>query len=300
MVKESFEIKREKIEEPNLGEIVKIALNKAYNMHELLGLKGEELIQKNQFGETALRVDIENEKAILNFLKDNKIPIRVISEEHGIVDIDSNPKYLGILDGLDGSNRYQAGRGKERYGTMFGIFSNINPIYDDYIAGGIFEHSTGKLFFAEKEVGAFVNIGEQKEKLHVSNKNLLNNETKIYINEYWDICQKIFTDNLIKEFKWSDPKAYSSYFSDLISGNVDLVLTCTSKNNLELAIGFGLLKEAGGIMIDINGRNLQKEKYLEFGQKEQLPIIIASTNELAKELIQYLKKQLKNGNINYE
>lgn len=58
------------------------------------------LSKKNQFEETALKVDIECEKAILDFLKEAGVPIRVISEEYGQVGITENPRYLGILDGI--------------------------------------------------------------------------------------------------------------------------------------------------------------------------------------------------------
>src|SRR3989344_1695102 len=138
------------------------SLHRALSVHDNLGETGEELVQKNQFGETTLRVDIECEKAILNFLREVKIPIRVISEEHGQVDITENPRYLGILDGLDGSNVYKKGRGRDRYGTMFGIFSSTNPSYEDYLASGIMEHSTKRLFFAIKNGGAFFIHGSKR------------------------------------------------------------------------------------------------------------------------------------------
>ena len=92
--------------------ILQSALHRAYTTHEALGSRGEELVQKNQFGETALRIDIEAEEAVLDFLKESGIPIRVISEEHGKVGIVPSPVYLGILYGLDGSNRCLAGRGE--------------------------------------------------------------------------------------------------------------------------------------------------------------------------------------------
>ena len=80
------------------------SLEKAYQIHQELGVTGEELVQKNQFGETALKVDIEIEKAIIEVLRKAGIPIRIISEEHGITEIGNNPIYLGVLDGLDGSS----------------------------------------------------------------------------------------------------------------------------------------------------------------------------------------------------
>lgn len=82
-----------------LEQITFDSLRRALLVHDNLGENGEKL-EKNQFGETALKVDIECEKAILDFLKEAGVPIRVISEEHGQVDITENPRYLGILDGI--------------------------------------------------------------------------------------------------------------------------------------------------------------------------------------------------------
>jgi len=163
--------------------ILQSALHRAYTTHEALGSRGEELVQKNQFGETALRIDIEAEEAVLDFLKESGIPIRVISEEHGKVGIVPSPVYLGILDGLDGSNRYQAGRGKECYGTMLGIFSNIDPVYGDYVTSGIMEHSTGKLFITEKGVGSFLLDAQGgRIPLHASEQNILSSIKKRHQN----------------------------------------------------------------------------------------------------------------------
>src|SRR3989344_3344288 len=97
-----------------LEEIMISVLRAAYQVHESLDERGEEVVFKNQFGDTALRVDVEAENAVIDFLKKWNVPIRIISEEHGQIDISDEPKYLGILDGLDGSNRYLAARGVER------------------------------------------------------------------------------------------------------------------------------------------------------------------------------------------
>jgi fructose-1,6-bisphosphatase/inositol monophosphatase family enzyme len=215
------------------------------------------------------------------------VPIRVIAEEHGTVDITPNPTYLGVLDGLDGTNRYQAGRGVERYGTMFGVFSSLNPTYADYLSSGIMEHSTGKLFIANKGAGSFVVTKGEKQSIHASGREHLDENTKIYINQYWEMCRELFSEKL-GPLPFSDPRAYAAYFSDLASGAVDLVVSSTGKGNLELAIGYGLITEAGGVLVDIHGESLGKKKYLEFGQEEQLAVIASSSEQLARELIEYI------------
>ena len=271
---------------PDFASIMRLALHGSYTVHETLGEKGEESVEKNQFGETTLRIDMEAEEIVLQTLREARIPIRVIAEEHGTVDITSNPKYLGVLDGLDGTNRYQAGRGRERYGTMFGVFSSLNPTYSDYLSSGIMEHSTGKLFVANKGAGSFVIEKGEKLPIHASGREHLDAKTRIYINQYFDVCRNI--SDKLGSLQFSDPRAYVAYFSDLASGAVDLVVSSTGKNNLELAIGYGLITEAGGMVVDIHGESLGNKKYLEFGQKEQFPIIASSTAQLVQELLSHV------------
>ena len=129
--------------------ISKEALQRVYLSHQELGIKGLEETRKNQFGELTLEADWEAEEVVIKTFEEHEIPITIISEEHGRTEL--GDEFLGILDGLDGTNRYRAfmaGDTTARYGTMLGIFRGINPTYDDYLTAGIMEHPTRRLFFA--------------------------------------------------------------------------------------------------------------------------------------------------------
>ncbi|MBU0471938.1 MAG: hypothetical protein KKF89_04810 [Nanoarchaeota archaeon] len=276
-----------------LKEISISALKNAYKIHESLGLSGEELIKKNQFGDTTLRVDIEAEKAVINTLQERNIPIRIISEEHGTIDITDNPIFLGVLDGLDGSNIYKKERGKGRYGTMFAIFSGLDPKYNDYIFSGIMEHSTRRLFHAFKNKGSFVIENDNIIPIKCSSCKTLDKETRVYIDEkdndqkWHPFMKEIFTNKLKGyDLKWLGSSAV--YYADLASGNADLALECTRKGNLEIAVAYGLVTESGGVIISLEGTSLESKKYLEFGQDKYIPVISAATKELALKLIEYI------------
>ena len=216
-----------------LERIALTALEKSYEIHQKLGISGEELIQKNQFGETALRIDIEAEKTIIDVLTEANVPIRIISEEHGTIEISNNPIYLGVLDGLDGSNVYKKERGKGRYGTMFGIFSNLDPEYSDFIFSGVMEHSTKRLFYAVNGKGCFL-IDNGKTRIKCSNCKILNKNTNIYVDEFFD---KAFNTTFIYEtylsklggYKLLHGNSSAVHYVDLASGKADLVLECTAK-----------------------------------------------------------------------
>ncbi|KKQ75916.1 MAG: hypothetical protein US96_C0002G0029, partial [Candidatus Woesebacteria bacterium GW2011_GWB1_38_5b] len=77
------------------------------------------------------------------------------------------------------------------------------------------------------------------------------------------------------------------YYSDLISGKIDVVIECTRKRNLEIAAAYGLVREAGGVMVDILGRDLEKMSYLEFYQSDDkhFPIISAANSGIIRKLL---------------
>ena len=99
--------------------------------------------------------------------------------------------------------------------------------------------------------------------------------------------------NFLSKLKGFDVKyllSSAAHYSDLVSGEADLVLECTRKLNLEIAAAYGLIKEAGGVVLASDGSSFHNKKYLKFGQDEYLPIIAASTEELGKNLIRKLNQ----------
>lgn len=272
-----------------LVNIANNALQEAHKVHNNLGIKGEELVRKKQFGDIALRADIETEEAVLKVLKDSQVPIKVLSEEHGIVTIGKDPKYLGILDGIDGTMVYKKARGVGRYGTMFGIYKGIDPTYADYLYGGIMEHAANKLYFATKGNGSWL-IHEGKTKtIHcLPNQSLDKSSSKLYVDTAFD---KFFGTNIfdkvsqkLKGYNTSFTLASCIHYADLVNGKVEAVIECTRKNNLEITVAYGLVKEAGGIMITEESIELGNLKYNEFGQNKHKLVLSTCTPQMSEAL----------------
>lgn len=265
------------------------AFRSAFEKHAALGECGLEEIRKNQFGDTALRVDIEAEEAVLKSFSQDGIPVRVISEEHGIVDI-GDPKFLAVLDGIDGSALYKKERNRGKYGTMIGLFQGIDPRYSDYLMGGIMQHATQRVLVGIRERGTFAISGNQEQPIHTSGHVNFDTKTKIYIDEYFEINRKTFSEPLTG-FNTASGLAASLHYADVAEGLADFALECTRKGNLEIATAYGLIREAGGVIVDLEGADIGNQKYLAFGQKERIPVITAATKELADQLIFFLKEQ---------
>lgn len=270
-----------------LEKLLKEALYETYLLHGELGDEGHEEIGKNEFGETVLRFDAEAGEKILDKLRVYNLHIIVHSEEHGVVEIGDYPLYLGVLDGLDGSKAYKECSG--RYATMFAIFSGTNPTYDDYLVSGVMEHSTGRLFYAVKGRGTYIIEDKKVSRIHCSNCYELNEDTRICADREFDesrgtnIIRDAFLTKL-KEYDIDGQISSAVHYADLVSGQVDLVLECTRKHNLEIAVAYGLVREAGGAMVTPDLNSLGCRRYLEFGQDEYIPIISGSTEKLVQDV----------------
>jgi fructose-1,6-bisphosphatase/inositol monophosphatase family enzyme len=266
------------------------ALNSALKKHTELGADGLQEVKKNQFGETALRMDIEAEEAVLeSFTKDN-FPVRVYSEEHGIVNI-GEPKYLATLDGIDGTALYKEDRLHGKYGTMLGVLRGTNPQYSDYLFGGIMQHTTKRALVGIRGRGAFaISSDNEEQPIHTSGHTTFDKKTKMYVDEFFEICRETYSKPLTG-FNIAYKKASSLYCADVAEGLADFASECTFKGNLEKAAAYGLIHEAGGVLVDITGNDIGAQKYLEFGQQEHVPVVTAATNELAQKLIAFLKNK---------
>jgi len=258
------------------------ALRNAQKTVSDLGESSKIIVNTKQRGEIALKADIEAEKTVIATLRKAKIPIRIISEEHGVVDIMPNPIYLGTLDGIDGTDALK--RGTDMYATMLSIFKNIDPRYKDFLFNGMIEHSKGNLYHTIPGQKSFMgNIP-----LLCNPSATLDKSTLIFIDEYIDINIRTFTDNL-KGFNTKCLGSSSHYYASLLSGEAALMLECTRKGNLEVAAAYGLVTNAGGCIVTLDGQDIGDRKYNEFGQKEQIPLITAANRAILAELRAHLQ-----------
>jgi fructose-1,6-bisphosphatase/inositol monophosphatase family enzyme len=277
----------------SLQEIGIVALKNAGHIHDSLGKAGEERIPtKNQFNQTAYRADIECEEAIFKTFERYGISVLFDSEEHEEYLVGSNPKLFAPTDGLDGTNRYIAGRGTLRYGTTFGLYDGLDPNYSDYIFGGIIVHSTKQIFYAGRDMGAFeMNANGISVPIKTSSTTEVDPQiTRLYADTLYDEEYKIdvITSKLKKNFADFDIqclRAACIHLADLVSGKVDAVIESTRKGNLEIGAAFGIINEAGGVILDISGHNLKNEKFRSYGQREDIPIVDAANLELAQKLV---------------
>jgi len=271
---------------------------RSLRVHDSLGEAGKEKVRNNAHGETALTADLECGNAILDTLRENKLPIRVYSEEDGVVDIGKGtPKFTGVLDGLDGTGSYTGtwkkfGIDNGRYGTLFGIFEGENPTYGDYIVSVFMEHPTKTLFYAVRGQGAWkIENAGRPVPLVTSGRLTLDETTTVIADTLFDrllggdLMQTRFRDKLKGNATLRDCGAAQTGYLEVATGSADAILELTRKGNLEPAVAYALIKEAGGEILvkDNEGvRDLGPINYFAFGQNERdrHEFITAATPEL--------------------
>ena len=265
--------------------VLTAALRAANELHDSLGQAGLESTVTNQFGEQALRLDWEIEQIVIAHLQKAGLPIRVRAEEHGVLDLGVNPTLTCILDGLDGSTQYRSGRNVNRYGSMVGVFSSLEPTYADYLSCAVCLHSPEfRLFVARKNRGAFEIVGTNEQHLTPTAEPNLTENSLIYFEPNHPVNAG-FRAGLLEQHQFSPVKSLVVAIVDVVSGQAALLLDSTHKHNLEQVIGFAFANEVKAVMVTLDRQSLAERSYLYWGQDQNIPYILAANNAVCARVL---------------
>ena len=199
-----------------------------------------EKLQVSKKGPTdfVTNADIKAEKIIIEELKKARPNYSIISEENGI-EKNKDKSNTWIIDPIDGTINFL-------HGIPHFAISIALQFNNEIVSGLIFDPIKNELFYAEKNNGAFFN----NQRIRVSKKN--------NINECLFAIGKIKNEpNLI--YRRSGCAALDMAY--VASGRYDGYF----QNNLNLwdiAAGIIIIKEAGGIINDIDLSNIGNIKVL--------------------------------------
>ena len=183
--------------------------------------------------------DIKTEKIIIEELKKAKSNYSIISEENGIENNkDQNNKW--IIDPIDGTVNFL-------HGIPHFAISIALQSYNEIIAGLIFDPIKNEMFYAEKNNGAFFN----NHRIRVSKKNKVEN------------CLFVTGGKIEIEpdFLYRKSGCATLDMAYVASGRYDGYF----QNNLniwDIAAGIVLIKEAGGIINDIDLKKTENIKVI--------------------------------------
>ena len=195
--------------------------------------------------------DIKTERIIIDELKKAKPNYSIISEEYGI-EINKDEKNTWLIDPIDGTINFL--HGIPHFAISIALKSN-----NEIVSGIIFDPIKNELFFAEKNNGAYFN----NQRIRVSRKKKIND------------CLFV-TGGKIKiepNLTYRRSGCATLDMAYVASGRYDGYF----QNNLkiwDIAAGIILIKEAGGIINDIDLNKTENIK------------VIASSEDINAKLIE--------------
>tara|TARA_B110001450_G_scaffold80565_1_gene76381 strand:+ start:576 stop:1316 length:741 start_codon:yes stop_codon:yes gene_type:complete len=214
-----------------------------------------EKLQVSRKGPTdfVTNADLKAEKIIIEELKKARPNYSIISEESGIEN-NKDKSNTWIIDPIDGTVNFL--HGVPHFAISIALKSN-----DEIVSGLIFDPIKNEMFFAEKENGAFFN----NHRMKVSKKNELND------------CLFVTGGKIKQELNLPHRKSGCAALdmAYVAAGRYDGYFQ-HDLNLWDIAAGIILVKEAGGILNEIN---LSVNKNIK---------IIASSTDINSKLLEKL------------
>ena len=195
--------------------------------------------------------DLKAEKIIIDELKKARPNFSIISEENGI-EVNKDKKNTWIIDPIDGTLNFL--HGIPHFAISIALKSN-----SEIVSGLIFDPIKNEMFYAEKNNGAFYN----NQRIKVSKKK--------EINECLFVSGGKIKKLLDLQYRRSGSAALDMAY--VASGRYDGYFQ-RELNLWDIAAGIILIKEAGGLINDID---LSKTQILE---------VIASTPDIQHKMME--------------
>lgn len=107
---------------------------------------------RNIHGERPLEIDLLVDRALVDYMQQHLSDYAVYTEESGLHPTNAPPRGLIVVDPLDGSMNFRAGRGRLPYGTIVTVYSSFPAEIGLVAAAGLIEHTTNSAWIFDGEV----------------------------------------------------------------------------------------------------------------------------------------------------
>ena len=186
--------------------------------------------------------DLRTDKLLRKDLSFARPSYSIVTEESGEVK-GEDPAYKWIVDPLDGTFNYM--HGFPHWAVSIALKKN-----DEVGAAVTYDPVKNEMFWAEKGCGAYLN----DRKIRVSNRSKLD-DLLISLGNLSGV-PKSLTQSVRRSGSMTLDMAY------LAAGRTDVLYCAPNSNEWDIAAGMLLIKEAGGVLLDKNGKPVQSEKDL--------------------------------------
>lgn len=230
-------------------------------------------------GDTSRKIDIVAEKTVLDYLKEIKFDCVVLGEECGRVDLSRNPKGFVIMDAIDGSANAVRGLPFFCCSLAFATEDKISSITD----GVITDLHSGNMYWASSGKGVFLN----EKKIHAQQAEPTYRVMGINISgaepELVKRLQPLFkSHNHNRHFG-----ANALEMAFFAAGLFDILIDLRRKIRVQdMAAGYLLVKESGGLMLDENLQPLDSD----LSYKTRLSFVAVSNKKILDDVMSQIEK----------
>ncbi len=225
-------------------------------------------------GDISRNIDVTAENTVINYFKGKKFECVILGEECGRVELSPNPQGYIIMDAVDGSANAIRGIPFFCCSLAFATEDKLSSITDSAITN----LSTGEIFWASKGKGAFLDdkpISVQKEKPLYK---IVGINTSGASSEQLKKLEPIFQKhNHTRHFG-----ANALEMAMFAQGLMDIYIDFRGKIRIQdMAAGYLLVKEAGGLMLDQNLQSLESD----LSYETRLSFVAAANNEILDQVL---------------
>lgn len=261
-------------------EILREASNKIYeNVKDLAGTTdagGD--FGRGAGGDISRNIDIIAEKTVLDYFKEINFDCVVLGEECGRVELSDNPKGFVIMDAIDGSANAVRGVPFFCSSLAFATENKLSSVTD----GVVMNLATGEMYWASKGKGAF--LGESK--IQAYNKEPIYRIVGVNIsNANKELMEKLGPlfehHNHTRHFG-----ANALEMALLARGLMDIFIDLRDKIRIQdIAAGYLLVKEAGGLLVDLDLNPLDAD----LSYETRVSFIAAANKKILDEIMLQMK-----------
>ena len=225
-------------------------------------------------GDISRNIDVTAENTVIDYFKEKKFECVILGEECGRVELSPNPKGFIIMDAIDGSANAVRGLPFFCCSLAFATEDKLSSITD----GAITNLSTGEIFWASKGKGAFLDdkpISVQKEKPLYK---IVGINTSGASSEQLKRLEPVFQNhNHTRHFG-----ANALEMAMFAQGLMDIYIDFRGKIRIQdMAAGYLIVKEAGGLMLDENLQPLESN----LSYETRLSFVAVANSEILDEVL---------------
>lgn len=245
-------------------------------LNSLNELRDTRSLGRGASGDITHPIDRRAEEMIFQEIMEIKRPITVVSEESGFTDFFGGGPRL-LIDPIDGSKN--AVSGITTFSTSIALVNG--DTIGDIIIGYVINIISGDEYWSVKGEGSFLN-GRRIQTQEDSKLKVIAYETQVPGRDIARILSLLSHFNRTRCFG-----STALDMSFLAQGAISVFITPAPSRSFDFAAGYLIVKEAGGIITDTEGNDIEG---VQIGVKRTIPLLASANQSIHKRVIDILRQ----------